>query len=492
MNRDFSPRAWFWGSVGCWTILHIVLAAILQISGDEAYYWDCARHLDWAYYDQPGLMIWPISIFRLILGDVSLAVRGPALVASFVIALMMLGLVRRLGGGYAEAAVSYSLLHLMPIFFLGSFYESTDIGLAAAYIGATWAAVAVAQGDRRGWWGFGLAAGLGFLAKFPIVMVLPVIFVALVKKEARDDLATPTPWLAALMSFALTTPVWIWATQHDWDNIFFQGMRRMEGSGLTLKYLGEFVGASLALATPFLAIAIVISMWRFASKGRVDRWVVITAAATPFLAFSLVSLKDRVGAHWGGPGMMVGVVILSLVMFKGRRFLIWAGAVFGLVASLVVIGVALFPELLMDAELSYAGRPKRFNTGELARIVGNKEMMTKIQQRVGPDEVLLFTSYTDAHLFAFLSKGQLDTRLASLTKGKHGLASLYWYEPEDFLGKDALVVTRKGHLARILPAYCTEVEELEPVEFRRDDEVIRQMLLIRCRGISLNGNAFAR
>ncbi len=492
MTRPFSPRTWFWGSVGCWTILHIVLAAILQISGDEAYYWDCARHLDWAYYDQPGLMIWPISVFRLILGDVSLAVRGPALVASFVIALMMLGLVRRLGGGYGQAAVAYSLLHLMPIFFLGSFYESTDIGLAAAYIGATWAAVVVAQGDRRGWWGFGLAAGLGFLAKFPIVMVLPVIFVALGKKEARNDLATPTPWLAALMSFGLTAPVWIWAVQHDWDNIFFQGMRRMEGSDFTLKYLGEFVGASMALATPFLAIAIVLAMWRFASRGRTDRWVVIAATAMPFLAFGLVSLRDRVGAHWGGPGMMVGVVILSLVTFKGRQYLIGAGAVFGLAASLAVIGIVLMPELLMDAEWSYAGRPKRFNTDELARVVGNEEMMAEIQRRVGPNEVLLLTSYTDVHLFAFLSGGQLEIRMASLTKGKHGLASLYWHEPGDLVGRDALVVTRKERLTRLLPTFCTEVEELEPVEFRRNDEVLRKMLLVRCRGITRNGRAFAR
>ncbi len=487
-----SPKMFFWGSVAGWTLLHILLAAILQISGDEAYYWDCARHFDWAYYDQPGLMIWPIAFFRLILGDVALAVRAPALIASFVIALMMLGLVRRLGGGYAQAAVAYGLIHLMPLFFMGSFYESTDIGLAAAYVGATWAAVTVAQGDRRGWWGFGLATGLGFLAKFPIVMVLPVIFVALGKKEARDDLATPTPWLAAVMSLALTAPVWIWASLNDWDNIFFQGMRRMEGSGLTLKYLGEFLGASLGLATPFLAIAIVVALWHFASKGRADRWVVITAAALPFFALGLVSLTDRGGGHWGGSGMLVGAVILSLVTFKGRRWLIGAGAVFGLAVSLAIIGIALAPEFLMDAELSYAGRPKRFNTGELARLVGNEEMGADIQRRLGPDEVLLFTSYTDTHLFAFLSKGQLETRLASLARGKHGLASLYWYEPGDLIGRDVLVVTPKGRLARLLPTFCTEVEELQPVEYRRDDEVIRQLLLFRCQGVTRDQGAFAR
>ncbi|MEN8165150.1 MAG: glycosyltransferase family 39 protein [Acidobacteriota bacterium] len=482
----------FWWSVAGWSVIHIVLAATVQVSGDEAYYWDCARHLDWAYYDQPGLMIWPIAFFRLILGDVALAVRAPALIASFVIALMMLGLVRRLGGGYGRAAGAYALIHLMPLFFLGSFYESTDIGLAAAFVGATWAAVAVAQGDRRAWWGFGLAMGLGFLAKFSIVMAFPIILVALAAEKPREDLRTPTPWLAAGMSLVLTAPVWIWAFLHEGDNIFFQGMRRTEGQDLTLKYLGEFLGAGFGLATPFLAVAIVVALWHFADRRRIDRWVVLTAAVMPFLFFGLISLKNRVGAHWGGPGMLIGAVVVALVAFKGRRWLIGAGAVFGLVVSLAITGIALAPEILMDAEWSYAGRPKRVNTGELSRLIGNEEMGAEIQRRLGADEVLLLTSYSDTHLFNFLSKGRLGARLASLARGKHGLASLYWYEPGDLIGRDALVVTPKGRLARLLPTFCTEVEELEPVEHRREDEVIRQLLLFRCRGITRDQGAFAR
>ena len=33
--------------------------------------------------------------------------------------------------------------------------------LVAAYAGAAWAAVAIAQGERRAWWGYGVALGLG-------------------------------------------------------------------------------------------------------------------------------------------------------------------------------------------------------------------------------------------------------------------------------------------------------------------------------------------
>ena len=105
-------------------------------------------------------------------------------------------------GGYREAAVAYGLLHGMPLFFIGSFYASTDIVLTAAWVGATWAAVALAQGIGGVGGAFGVAVGLGFLAKFPVVLVALALAPALARPEVRRDLRTPTPYLAALLSAA--------------------------------------------------------------------------------------------------------------------------------------------------------------------------------------------------------------------------------------------------------------------------------------------------
>ncbi len=485
-------RRLFWTCVVAWTVLHVILAMLTPVSGDEAYYWDCARHLDWASFDQPLLMMWTMNPFRWLFGEVSLAVRAPAITASLLIAVFLLGLIRRFGGDYREAAAAYSLLHGMPFFFIGSFYESTDIGMAAAYLAATWAAVAIAQGDRRGWWGFGLAAGLGFLAKFPAVLVVPAILPALTQREARRDLLTPTPWLAALMALILTTPVWIWARLHDWDNIRFQLQGRHETGGLALKYLGEFIGANLLLATPFLAIAIVIAVGVFARRGGADRWVVVVAAAMPFLVFGFVSLRERVGAHWGGPGLLIGAAVLAITDFRARRWLIGLGVAMGLTLSLAVVAAASFPLALMDLQWQYAGRPNRINTSELARLVGNEQISAEIGRRMDPNEALLLTSYSDVHVYGLLSKGSLPTRLAHITGGSHGLASLYWYDEGDLLGKTALVVTEKEGVAAKLAPYCRDVEDLDPILIVRGEQVVRSVSLFRCHEIVRDDGAFTR
>ena len=43
------------------TLAHAVAATMLPLSGDEAYYWDCARNPDWSYFDQPPLAIWIVT-----------------------------------------------------------------------------------------------------------------------------------------------------------------------------------------------------------------------------------------------------------------------------------------------------------------------------------------------------------------------------------------------------------------------------------------------
>ena len=298
--------------------------------GDEAYYWDCSRHLDWSYFDQPPLVIWAMIPFRALLGETALAVRAPAILSSLLLALFLVPLVRRLGGTYRETTFAYLLLQIMPIYFLASSYASTDVAMVTTYVGATWAAVAIAQGERTAWWGFGIACGLGFLAKFPVIIVAAALIPALKSRQAREDLRHATPWMAALVSLALTAPVWIWGAQHNWDNILFQFTGRHRGMGesgrgvsnfLSLvgsdwdllggpKHLLEFIGANMGFATPFLFVAILMALWYSRDRKEIAWSVYRVRYPDSAVFWGLLSLTQRVGAHWGAPALALGVIAL--------------------------------------------------------------------------------------------------------------------------------------------------------------------------------------
>ena len=474
------------------TALHAVLAVALPVSGDEAYYWDCSRHAEWSSFDQPKLVIWAMAPFRAVLGETSLAVRAPAIVASLLIGLMLLPLVRRLGGTPRHAALAYLALHLAPLMFLGSFYASTDIAMAAAYLGATWAAVALAQGERRAWWGFGIAAGLGFLAKFPIVTVLPAVLPAVIRGPARHHLRTPTPCLAAALSFLLTTPVWVWALQHDWDNIRFQLQGRHSSAGFTLSYLAEYLGGIALLLTPFLLAAFAVAWWKARRPARPDWLAARVAVASPLLLFAVIGLRTRVSPHWGTTGVMVATALLVLVAFRGRSTLVACAAVMGLGLSLAAVGIVLLPERVMAIEWSYRGQPNRISTKALAELIGNREIVGRLQALRGPGELVASESYSDVHLYAFLSGGTLPTRLANIRGGKHGLASLYWYRPAELAGRDILFVTDRDGQEKVLRGLFEEVRAEPPIEIVKDGVPIRRVLLYRCHRLLRPEGTFTR
>ncbi len=478
----------------CLALVHVVLAMALPLSGDEVYYWDCCRHLDWSYFDQPPLVPWLIVPFRALLGDTRLAVRAPAILASLLSGLLLGPLCRRLGGSDRQAAAVYLLLHAMPLYFLGSFYCSTDVVMAAAYLAATVAAVALAQGCRRAWWGFWLAIGLGFLAKMPVVLVIPALLPVLLRRRLRQQLnLRPVEALAPIVAGLLTAPVWIWGWQHDWDNLVFQLHGRHQAGGLTLTYLAELLAACLLLATPLLAAAMVGSGWAIRRKWRSEPWaVLLVATVMPLLLFGLISLSTRVGGHWCAPTLVLGIVLLVMVPFRGRRWLVIPGAVLGLALSLAVVTVAARPELLLGLHWSYGGRAHRINTKKIAAAIGNEQIAAAVARTRYEDELVASESYSTVHLLAFLSKGALPTRLAHVKPGKHGLASLYWHQPDRLAGCNLLFVTEKHQVDDPLRRLFGEVHELPPIEIRRHGELVRTVRLLRCRDLRAPKPAFSR
>jgi 4-amino-4-deoxy-L-arabinose transferase-like glycosyltransferase len=461
------------------TAVKAVGASLLPLAGDEAYYYDCSRHLDWCYFDQPGLVIWTMIPFRALLGEVTLAVRAPALLASLLFGFFCWRIIRRFGGTNRQGALCWGLLHATPLFLFGSGYVSTDVAMSACYAGAVLAAMTIASGDRRGWWGFGLAVGLGFLAKYPIVIVLAVLVPVLARPQARADLRTATPWLAALFGVALTAPVWIWAMQHDWANIRFQ-LGRVPAGGDPLVLL-EFWGASLVLLTPTIWIAALVA-WLLARRFGSGPWAVYRwGVATPMIFWSLMALRGHVGAHWGAAGLMLAMVGVVMIPFRWRRQLVAAGIATTGVVVVVVFSLFAFPSFWLNLERELRVRQGRPHKVELVNLFGTEEVAAEVRRRLRPGEIAASERYTDVHLVSFLTGGQVPTRL--LGSGRHGLAALYWDRPEELEGRDFLYFTTAEHKTWRLPQMFDAVERLEPYIVKHEGQVVRTYLFFRCRNL---------
>jgi hypothetical protein len=109
-------------------------------------------------------------------------------------------------------------------------------------------------------------------------------------------LRRPWPYLGGVLALLIFTPNLAWQAQHDWMTFAFQFGRIGQG-GYTLRYLAEFAGAQLGLASPLILLLGGIGVWRARAPDD-DRFVLVAFIGTALIFFLLHALRDRVQGNW--------------------------------------------------------------------------------------------------------------------------------------------------------------------------------------------------
>ena len=68
------PRA-IWLLAGGFLLLTASYGVMVPLNGDEAFYWQHGRHLDWGFYTHPPMTGFLIRISTILLGDTLLGIR---------------------------------------------------------------------------------------------------------------------------------------------------------------------------------------------------------------------------------------------------------------------------------------------------------------------------------------------------------------------------------------------------------------------------------
>jgi 4-amino-4-deoxy-L-arabinose transferase-like glycosyltransferase len=431
-------------------------AALLPLSGDEAYYWDCGWHPDWASYDQPPLVLWLVRAFTQLFGHSALTVRMPSLLFTFLTGLL---LVFWLG---KEGLWTFLLLRCTPLFFFGSFYLSTDLAMSFFYLLATFLFVRIRGRSTLGrWLALGACLGLGFLAKFPIILVV-VLFFFLPWKGLR----LPHVLAGAATAALLTVPVWIYALRHDWSNIVFQLFTRHNAGTSAWSNLAQFWGPHLVLLGPIL---FPLGMWKAWSARREDRLLWISGCV-PWVFFGLGALRSFMAPSWGVPGVQSWAILTRTAWT--RRTLKWT-----LIPSTLVTAVLLFL-------VCFPGFLVGVAPGVARNLIGLDRLAQVADRELQPEEIMVSSSYNLAATLNFRLKKPGAVRLARVHYGKHGLSYLYLQEREDFKGKNLLFITSKEDELKFMRPYVEAETTLIRLPIWANGRIIKTYLLAHLRGVT--------
>src|SRR5262245_44983670 len=244
----------------------------LDLSPDEAHYWEWSRRLDLSYYSKGPLIAYLIAGLTFVFGTSAFAIRLGAVGLSLVGAWALYRLGRDVYGRPEPGALAVVGLQLTPLVWAGSLITTIDPPFIVIWTLGLWAAHrALGSGSTGAWLLVGLAIGVGSLAKYAMLFALPglVLFLSLAP-ERRPSLRASRLLLAGLVALATLAPVLIWNARVGWvsaRHVASQG----RGGGFTLLYLAEFIGSQILVLTPIVAAFLAWGLWVGAREGLVRR-----------------------------------------------------------------------------------------------------------------------------------------------------------------------------------------------------------------------------
>ncbi len=323
--------------------MRLLLAATVPLVPDETYYWEWSRRLASSYFDHPGAIAHLIRAGTAIAGATPLGVRLGAVVAGWVTSLCLVLLARRLSddSGALRAAV---IITCMPLAAAGLLLATPDAPLllaTAATLLFLDLALTTPLGSRRalGWWlAAGAALGFALDSKYNAVLLpMGVLIALLVYTPLRRQLASPAPYLAALLAFVIFLPVVVWNAGHDWMSFTFQLSHGLgSGHGSALQREADLIGSQLGLVSPILFGLLVIVVWRALTRRVPRQSILAMVAAVTFLFFCWSALSHRAEPNWQAMAYVPAIALLAA--YSGTpRWRRWLGAACALGGALVAM-----------------------------------------------------------------------------------------------------------------------------------------------------------
>lgn len=333
------------------------------LHGDEAQYWAWAQEPAFGYYSKPPLIAWIIWLTTAVFGDAEWAVRLASPFLHTGTAILTFLTARHLYHSKA-GLIAAALYLLMPGVTLSSTLISTDAALlffVALFI-HSWVRLRSAPSWR---WAIilGGALGLGLLAKYAMIYVLPAFGLAvLFDRKSRKALLGARGLAAGVITALIVTPNLLWNARNEFATMVHttDNANMRDGVQLNPGELFEFIIGQFGVFGPVTFLLLLIAIWgsRRQRSHDFDLWL-LCLILTPLLVICVQALLSRANANWAAAAYASAPLLLAGWASRLRTRQRWVSI--GLSLNLII---ALVPPLVMTSpglidQLGFANAVKR-------------------------------------------------------------------------------------------------------------------------------------
>lgn len=382
------PHAWALRLILGFGIFHLVYASFVGLAGDEAYYWQWSRQLDWGYYDHPPMAAYLIALGTHLAGHNEFGVRFVMVLLSTILLWLvyrmtvdLVALLPVAGSADRPHPATAGLwaigsLSVTPLFGVGGFLATPDIPLVFFWtLTIALTLRAVRDPTHWNWVLVGLALGLGMISKYSMVILPMALFLVFtVTHHGRRLFKTPGPWIATGIAMLVCTPHSLWQLRHDFVSVFFQLGHGLGAPGNTGQRIvnpdtfGHFLVGQAGVVSPILFLlfiwvlliaAVLLVRWygRRSAHGvaaEMTLWLLLLPAALTLAVFAAASFFAKPQANWPVAAYPTLSVLLGVLLadWAGRRgvkkLLVWSATGFAALITVYAHVEAAFPVVSYD------------------------------------------------------------------------------------------------------------------------------------------------
>ena len=469
-----------------WSItlaIKIVLAIYLAPFGDEAWYWQESRALDWSFSDLPPATAAMIRIGEALFGHSTFGIRAPFLLLGALLPFVLVRTGTRLFGAPAGWQAGLIALALPLLGSLGLF-ALPDMPLTfCCAVAFDLLERATRTRNRNAWFLLGLALAAAWLSHYRagMFMLTGLVFL-LATARGRALWREPGLWIALAISAMGLLPLLVFNATHGWVALGFQLVDRNPWS-FHADGLLQPIEQALICTPPFYALLLVVALYCARRAGEAPWDLLSVCSLVPILGYLILGCfadDTRLRVHWPLPGYLPLLLVVPVYLDSARTFDTstarwWArAATFGLLVAGMLVTYGYFALAAVPGGAGVLARFKAFPE----HWVGWHEIAAETKAHLEQPEFTLSALVADNFLLAAELQFALDHAqgvytLDHPTNTKHGRAAqlALWQRDEAGLRSLApqsilLVVEptarRERERAKWLSTVCSKFNQLRP------------------------------
>ncbi|UOF00476.1 ArnT family glycosyltransferase [Bdellovibrio reynosensis] len=317
-------------------LVKLVLSALIPLSADEAYYWVWAQRLQLSYFDHPPMVSWLFSIGQF-LEPLMHAVRWPAVILGHLTITVWYFILKD-KIDLEKLKLWVYLVLFSPLLGFGSLIVTPDLPVVFFWsLSILFAIQALEQKSLGKYLALGAALGLGFCAKYHIVLFVPCLLAYLFAEKKWKEVRPLGVLLTIITGLIFCAPVILWNIQNDFASFEFQLKHGLEREGYSPSWTITYVLGQIVILFPLVAWAAV--------KAKVPNPLrcLIYFGWGPLLFFLLTSFRALVEANWpiiAYPAMLALAVFHPKIRSWLRYYVFFWGTI-----TLLVIATLFIPKL---------------------------------------------------------------------------------------------------------------------------------------------------